>query len=85
MIHAICRSCHWSTVVGDHLPGSCERCESPFFFYRRISYEYVLSQADRDFLRSTGIASDDPAQLPPQLPSDSSQDRLSGESDSSQT
>jgi hypothetical protein len=59
MIHAICRACHWTTVVADQLPDSCERCESPFFYYRRITYEYVLTDADRAFLRSGGIAPED--------------------------
>ena len=61
MVHAICRACRWSVVVGDHLPDSCERCESPFFYYRRVSYDYVLTDADRTFLRSGGIAPDDAA------------------------
>jgi hypothetical protein len=48
-------------VVGDQLPHQCERCESPFFFYRRVTYTYVLTEADREFLRSGGISTDDPA------------------------
>ncbi|HYM21754.1 MAG TPA: hypothetical protein VEU08_01035 [Vicinamibacterales bacterium] len=43
------------------MPDSCERCESPFFYYRRVSYDYVLTDADRTFLRSGGIAPDDAA------------------------
>jgi len=66
MIHAICRSCHWMTVVGSQLPDACERCESPFFYYRRVSYAYVLTEADREFLRAGGISTDDPDKaLPP--------------------
>ena len=56
MIHAICRACHWMTVVGDQLPHSCERCDSPFFYYRRTTTRYFLTDADREFLRSGGIS-----------------------------
>ena len=67
MIHAICRACHWMTVVGDQLPHSCERCESPFFYYRRLSHHYVLTPADREFLRSGGIAAEEADPNPPAL------------------
>lgn len=59
MVRAICRACRWSTIVAQRLPGSCDRCESPFFWYVRIETEFVLTEADRVFLRSGGIAADD--------------------------
>ena len=59
MIHAICRACHRMTVVGDQLPQSCERCDSPFFYYRRITYPYLFTDADRAFLRSGGISTEE--------------------------
>lgn len=49
-----------STVVGDRLPASCDRCESPFFWYKRVTYRYVLTDDDRAFLRAGGIAPDEP-------------------------
>jgi hypothetical protein len=73
MIYAVCRVCHLSTVVGDRLPASCDRCESPFFWYKRVSYKYVLTEEDRAFLRAGGISPEDPTPAtaegpPPQNP-----------------
>jgi hypothetical protein len=53
------------TVVGEQLPHACERCDSPFFYYRRATYDYVLTPADREFLRAGGIATDDADPKPP--------------------